>query len=284
MLSYRLLTAIILIPPFLAGLWLLPTPWVMVMVGIFMIVAAWEWSAIADISSLLGRMLFVLVFLLLSLVGFYVVKLFIPGMMTISVIAVLWWCLMLIELIKPTYLTTFIFSTRVGKLLAGLFIIIPGWLVAYYLHLSDPNRPLVLFLLILIVWTADSVAYFVGRTLGRHKLAPAISPGKTVEGAIGGVVGVILVVGMVLMTPLYEYVVIGYSISKLIYIILMSVIVALFSLVGDLVESKFKRIVGVKDSGTIIPGHGGVLDRIDAYTSAAPVFMLGWLLLGSKIS
>lgn len=238
-----------------------------------MLVAAWEWGVLAGLSNSLFRFLYVAFFLILSITCFYFVTVYKNGMFIISFIASLWWCFVLVNLIKPNFLGNYFFITSWGRLLSGLLIITPGWVVAYYLHLTDEQRPLLLFLLVFIVWTADTAAYFIGRKFGRHRLAPSISPGKTVEGAIGGIFSVVL------LALIYNYLVTKYAGNVLAVYFALVIIVTVFSMVGDLVESKFKRIAGVKDSGVIMPGHGGVLDRIDAYTCASPIFMFGWFIL-----
>jgi phosphatidate cytidylyltransferase len=149
---------------------------------------------------------------------------------------------------------------------AGVAVLLPTWAALLYLHARGPG---VLLGVMAIVWIADTAAYFAGRYFGRHKLAPVISPGKTWEGVAGAFVAVALyaaalstVVGMPLLSLLV-------MVSGLLYL----------SVLGDLFESWIKRVSGMKDSGTVLPGHGGVLDRIDALTSTLPVAtgLLMWL-------
>ena len=124
----------------------------------------------------------------------------------------------------------------------------------------------------LLVWCADSGAYFVGRKFGKRKLAPNVSPNKSIEGLIGGLVTSALVAVVVAVQM-------GYSVTTLVLFLALSAVTTLASVLGDLFESMLKRRAGIKDSGTILPGHGGVLDRIDSLLSATPVFALGVLLL-----
>jgi phosphatidate cytidylyltransferase len=144
---------------------------------------------------------------------------------------------------------------------------------AVYLLAADDERPRVLLFLFVLVWVADSAAYFAGSILGRTRLAPHVSPGKTVEGVAGGVLGVVLLAWLC-GTMLWKFE--GMLLAMWMG---LAAVTALFSVVGDLTESKLKRIAGVKDSGRLLPGHGGVLDRIDALTSAVPVFTLGAIFL-----
>jgi phosphatidate cytidylyltransferase len=150
--------------------------------------------------------------------------------------------------------------------IAGFVVLVPAWLALSKLHTYKPQ--LMLFLLLLVV-AADVGAYFAGRRFGRVKLAPRVSPGKTWEGVGGGILGatIIAIIGVVwLDMPFWPFV--G-----------LCVLVVFASIVGDLTESLSKRHAGLKDSGTLLPGHGGVLDRVDSITAAAPVFLLGLKVL-----
>jgi phosphatidate cytidylyltransferase len=152
-------------------------------------------------------------------------------------------------------------------------VLLPPWFAAFYLHAHEPERPALLLFVLLLVGFADSFAYFAGHRFGRHKLAPQISPGKTVEGLFGGLTAalVLALAWGALVKDLGGW--------HLLAWLALALVTMLFSVVGDLAESRVKRLAGVKDSGRILPGHGGVLDRIDAFTAAAPIFALGWIVL-----
>ena len=153
--------------------------------------------------------------------------------------------------------------------MSGVLLLAPMWVSLVNLHLKGDEYFL---LLMLLIWGADSGAYFVGRKFGRRKLAPSVSPGKSVEGVLGGI-GFALVVMLVFLQ------VQGIATEKYFGYLLLTIVVTSVSVLGDLFESLFKRESGMKDSGQILPGHGGVLDRIDSLTAAAPFFLLGLNLL-----
>ena len=153
-------------------------------------------------------------------------------------------------------------------MLMGWIVLLPTCLALYQLRAIDP---LLLLGLMGVVWVSDSAAYFVGRLFGKHKLAPEISPGKTWEGVAGASVAVFfyaLIWGQVLQSTMLA-----------LGLILFALMLAGLGIIGDLFESLMKRLAGVKDSGNILPGHGGILDRIDALTSTLPVAVLVFLIL-----
>ena len=156
-------------------------------------------------------------------------------------------------------------------MLAGVLVIPAAVLAMNAIHVRD-NGPEWLLYGLMLVWVADIGAYFSGRRFGRHKLAPAISPGKTVEGLYGAVAAVSV---YTLLAAFYF----GLDTRGTIYLLVMAVVLTLVSVAGDLFESVLKRERGVKDSGVLLPGHGGALDRIDSVLAAMPVFMLGHGLL-----
>ena len=162
-----------------------------------------------------------------------------------------------------------------GLGLGLLWICIHGLI---YLH--QYHGGWVLLYLLTLVWVADSGAYFSGRKFGKHKLAPAISPGKTWEGVIGGILANLLWMLAVYQAPVMHNMIIGLNLS-LPQFLLIGLATSLISVVGDLFESILKREAGVKDSGKILPGHGGVLDRIDSIIAASPIFVAGLFLAGT---
>ena len=156
----------------------------------------------------------------------------------------------------------------------GLLLVVTTLITIAALH-RQTNGPWRLLFMLFIVFAADVGAYLVGRNYGKRKLAPAVSPGKSIEGAIGGLVLVAL-----WAAAAGPYVFQLDSLMQIVLLIAVSVFTAAVSVIGDLTESLFKRLRGLKDSGTLLPGHGGILDRIDSILAAAPVFTLGVMLLG----
>ena len=154
--------------------------------------------------------------------------------------------------------------------MSGPLALIPAWLILSYMHGSSAYGPALSLSIFVIVWAADVGAYLVGRTIGRVKLAPEISPGKTWEGAIGGLIAATIAAALVatlLGLPLAVFVGVAAAATML-------------SVVGDLTVSMFKRYVGVKDSGRLLPGHGGILDRIDSLCAAVPLLYAGLWITG----
>jgi len=152
-----------------------------------------------------------------------------------------------------------------------VMVLFPPWFSLLAIHRLPEDGPLLVLFIMVLIWVADTGAYFSGRRFGRVKLAPHISPGKTREGVYGALLGAVLC-GLLLyqLRP---------QTGALALLILFCLLLALVSVVGDLFESLLKRQAGLKDSGQLLPGHGGMLDRIDSLTAAAPVYLLGLLLL-----
>jgi phosphatidate cytidylyltransferase len=269
MLKQRIVTAIVLVPPLVAALFLLPLAGIVILLGAIIAVAAWEWGGLSGLAQT-PRFIYVTAVVAVGAVA-VVVGLRQRGVSyAVFAIAAAWWLWALVDLRRPA---GGMLRARSGKLLAGILTLVPPWLSLSNLHATDSRRPLLLLFVLILVAVADTAAYAAGHVFGRTKLAPAISPGKTVEGVIGGATGVVLA-AYVCGTMVWHFA--GRNLATWIG---LATVAGLISVVGDLSESKLKRMAGVKDSGTLLPGHGGILDRIDALTAAAPVFAWGWLLL-----
>jgi phosphatidate cytidylyltransferase len=225
---------------------------------------AWEWSAFLRVSRLWQRLLYVaVVAALLPLVWRYTEEAY--GLRLVLQVAVAWW---IIALGWVMFAPRLVSSSAAA--LAGILALVPAWIALARLRVdSVRGAEWVLFALIL-VQVADVGAFFVGRRFGRRRLAPNVSPGKTWEGVIGGFIASALVA--IIGSGRFDI--------PLVQFLPLCLAVVAFSIVGDLTESLLKRYAGLKDSGRLFPGHGGVMDRIDSVTGAAPVLFLGLLFIG----
>ncbi|MFY2765266.1 phosphatidate cytidylyltransferase [Arenimonas sp. MALMAid1274] len=269
----RITTALVLAPlPVLAVLFL-PTPWLAAGVAAVILAGLWEWTAFAGLEDKTPRVLFLTAnaLMMAALVWGGGPSLF--TLKLVSLIGVVWWGLVLLWLARPRFAAADNHATRSLKLLAGSLCAVPAWCALGWLHSEGDLGPRWTLFALALVWAADSGAYFVGSKFGRRKLAPSISPGKTWEGVIGGLATSVLLAALVL--PL-----LGLGWSALPALALLTVVTAAISVVGDLFESLMKRHSGVKDSGALFPGHGGLMDRLDSLLAALPVFAVGKAWLG----
>ncbi|HEU5339570.1 MAG TPA: phosphatidate cytidylyltransferase [Sulfuricaulis sp.] len=273
MLKQRILTAVILISLLMAALFYLPLSWITLFFAVFIALAAWEWAALSGLQRIPAKTAYVICLLLFGLLSMNAIPDREDVVLSLFSATALWWLWALVELMTRKEMNRGLFSSVTGRLVGGILVLVPLWVASIYLLAADVNRPRLLLYLFVLVWVADTAAYFAGSLMGKTKLAPHISPGKTLEGVAGAVLGVVL------LAWLCGRILWGFEDSQLVLWIGLSVITALMSVAGDLTESKLKRIAGVKDSGKLLPGHGGVLDRIDALTAAVPLFALGAIFL-----
>lgn len=260
MIKQRLITGVILAALVLLGVFYLsPLVFAFCAAGVVAL-AAHEWGNFASLGAA-GRWLYMLVCLAAVAMLHFVTPAVNTPVLVIAVLFWLWACYMVVSYPARKL------DCQKLKLLVGLVVIVPAWLALVMLK-SMQEGELALVMLMLLVWGADTGAYCAGKLLGRRKLIPNVSPGKTVEGLLGGLatsVVIGLAIGLWRELPA----------SALVYLVALSLVTCLASVLGDLFESLFKRERGIKDSGRILPGHGGILDRIDSLTAAAPIFMLG---------
>jgi phosphatidate cytidylyltransferase len=263
MLRQRIYTAVIAALLLFVVLFALPTTAARLVIVAVILIAAWEWSGFLSRRGRGARLGYVALIAALQAAVLWLSA----GLLSLNLllsIALVWWFLALIWV--------FVYPTPVPAALpslVGVLVMIPAWLALDFLYRLQPA--LLLFMLI-IVWAADIGAYFAGKRFGRVKLAASISPGKTWEGVLGGM---LLVLALVLSRGLWLD-------NDLGVLVPFCLAVALMSIVGDLTVSIFKRNAGIKDSGTLFPGHGGLLDRIDSVTAAAPLFALGVSWVGLR--
>jgi phosphatidate cytidylyltransferase len=262
MLKQRIMTALVSFAVLLIVLFVLPSALTKAVIGVLMLAAAWEWSGFLELKNTATRLVYA------GLIGVMLgLGVLLASEVTVDIVfkvALAWWLIAMIWV--------FNFPTPIPKVagwICGALVLIPAYLAIVSLYSIQPA--MLLFVLV-IVWAADIGAYFIGKRYGKVKLAPKISPGKTWEGVLGGLALVTVLAIVAAQWP-------GVDIAVLLPFCLA---VAGISIIGDLTVSMFKRNVGLKDSGQLFPGHGGVLDRIDSVTAAAPLFAVGLSWMGIR--
>ncbi|MFO7786182.1 MAG: phosphatidate cytidylyltransferase [Halospina sp.] len=274
MLKQRVITAVILAPIVLGGLFLLPPMGFAVFTGVLLAIAGWEWANLSGFEGGLQRWGFALV-----LVALMAVFQALPVVPLLGALAVFW--LLVAALVAAYPGGTGLWHPRPVRLMLGILALVGAWLALNHLRSGElvlghtGNNLLLILYTFLVVWGADIGAYFAGRAFGRRKLAPAVSPGKTWAGVWGGLA---VVAALALVVAWW----LDLASIAVIQFVLASLLTALASVLGDLFESMLKRHRGIKDSSQLLPGHGGILDRIDSLVVAIPVLascftLLGWL-------
>lgn len=265
MLKQRVLTAVLLVAV-LAGVMLgLPPIGTVILLTLLVLVGAWEWAAFLGGGSSASRAVYTGVVALALAASFWLhtsVPGFVPAMLGV---AMAWWFAAFLWIcFAPTSVP------RIAAAAAGLLALVPCWLALVFVTLTPRGTTWVMFALVL-VWAADTGAFFAGRWFGRVPLAPRVSPKKTWEGVIGGLV----------LAGVVAFVAATYLFTVDVWLFTSTCVgIAALSIVGDLTESMLKRASGLKDSGTLFPGHGGVLDRIDSVTAAAPALVFALIGFG----
>ncbi|BCD84335.1 phosphatidate cytidylyltransferase [Pseudomonas solani] len=268
MLKQRIITALVLLPIALGGFFLLDGGAFALFIGLVVSLGAWEWARLAGFGAQPARVGYAALVAAL-LFGLYQVPALAPWVLAAGI---LWWvAATLLVLGYPA--SSRYWGGSVGKLVIGLLILLPAW-QGLVLFKQWPLANWLILAVMVLVWAADIGAYFSGKAFGKRKLAPAVSPGKSWEGLIGGLCTSLLIT---LGVGIFR----GWAGGELLAGLLGAALVVLISVVGDLTESMFKRQSGIKDSSNLLPGHGGVLDRIDSLTAAIPMFaallwIAGW--------
>ena len=267
MLKQRILTAVVLAPLALAGLFFSSFELFKLLVAGVVMLGAWEWANLSGFVATSQRLAYVaFISSLLALANYLVPE---ADYRTFLALAALFWLLALYWVVRFPGLQGW--SAQWQRAAIGVVVLVPSWMALVSLQYS-PDGDALLLMLLLLVWGADIGAYFAGKTWGKAKLAPNVSPGKTRAGLWGGLSACALIsIGFVIYLEL--------DTAVGVYLLLLAMIAGVASVLGDLFESMLKRHRGIKDSSQLLPGHGGVLDRIDSITSAAPVFVLGVQLL-----
>ena len=259
MLKQRIITALILLPIALCGFFLLDGASFALFIGLVVTLGAWEWARLAGLIAQGLRVAYAAV-----VAGLLMLLHLLPELAPwVLGAAVLWWALATwLVLTYPN--TSELWASAACRLLIGLLVLLPAWQGLVLIKHWPLGNWLIMAVMVL-VWGADIGAYFSGRAFGKRKLAPQVSPGKSWEGVYGGLALSLVITAVVGITR-------EWSIGQLILGLLGAGVVVLVSVVGDLTESMFKRRSGIKDSSNLLPGHGGVLDRIDSLTAAIPLF------------
>lgn len=287
LLKQRIITASILAPAVILAIFYLPLAYFAGFLLLVMAIGAWEWGALMDCAAKTRRTAFVFtnVCLLCALWYFFPLEnLWIdkhtlnPTILAVLWLAVGWWSLSAILTFAYPRCSGFWSKHRSIRGVFGWLTLVPTWLAFMVIRSNDYqvdtyHGSQLIMALFLMVWSADIGAYFVGKSMGKHKLMPNVSPGKTIEGVIGGIV-----VACLLMSVLGYF--LEWQQQQYFLALIVTAIITTISVLGDLSESMFKRQAGIKDSGTILPGHGGILDRIDSLTATAPIFALCYALMG----
>jgi phosphatidate cytidylyltransferase len=262
MLRTRIITGCILGALLLLGLYLLPPLGAVLTFGVVFALGAWEWAGFGALQAVAARAGYTLL-IAIMLVAAWKWTDDRSHLIVLLAAACVWW------LIACLWLTLLPSRHKPAlALLCGVPVLVPACVALGRLQMAPhgfARGPTMVLWMVLMVCAADIGAYSAGRAFGRHKLAPRVSPGKTWEGAAGGLLMVALVSwagSLYFALPALQVIAFGCS-------------VAVFSIIGDLTESMFKRAAALKDSGRLLPGHGGLLDRLDSVTAAAPLYALG---------
>lgn len=262
-LKQRIITGVILIIAVLLGvLFLSPSTFAVATLIVFISLGGWEWGRLVGLEEL-SRGIYVAGLLASA----FIVYRWFDIRWTVITVGVLGWIVALVLLSRYKQGTAFYKQNKWLLRLAGFLVLLPAWIALITLHATNP---LLVLYLIFLVAIADSGAYFTGKALGKNKLAPQLSPGKTREGALGGLAGVFI--WSILGAWFFNVSGSGWA-----SFIALSVASGMLSVSGDLFESLIKREAGMKDSGNILPGHGGILDRVDGLIAVLPLFTLGQL-------
>lgn len=272
MLKQRVYTAVALVVPFLAILFFGSWLHFAILAGVVVSLAAWEWAGLSGFTRQLWRVLYTLAIVASALVLGWLLRWADDhqGLQTLLVVAACWWAVALLW-VQGYPSSALIWGSVPVRLVMGWLVLVPAWLALLFLR-AEPAGSWLVLMVVFTVAAADIGAYFAGRQFGRTKLAPNVSPGKTWEGVIGGLLFALALGALANLTLIAQS-----------WVSLIAVVVptAFVSVLGDLLESMVKRHQGVKDSGRLLPGHGGFMDRIDGLVAAAPVFALavhatGW--------
>jgi len=287
LLKQRIITALILAPAAISAIFYLPLIYFAALLVVIMAIGAWEWGPLMGFDTKTRRISFVATTIVLIAAIWSLLapedlwlnsKELHEYAMALLWLAIAWWVLSAFLMFSYPNSSGFWAKHRSVRGVFGWLTLVPTWLAFMVIRTNDYqvdsyHGAQLLMFLFLMVWSADVGAYFVGKAFGKNKLMPNVSPGKTLEGFLGGIVSACLLIAI----AAYQ---LSWNSEQTTTVLLVTVLITTVSVLGDLNESMFKRQAGVKDSGSILPGHGGILDRIDSLTATAPVFALCYVLFG----
>jgi len=292
----RIITALILLPLAVFAIFFISLEAFSFLIAVIILIGCWEWSGFVKKINFWQRIVYVVISAALMALVYYnslpiaywngwvipqgiMEWLQIRDLAFISIIlASIWWLVAFVLVIVFPKISQSLINNLLLMIIVGWLLLIPTWVAltgmrSIGMALDFHRGSNLLLFSLCLVWAADTGAFVAGKMFGKHKLAPHVSPKKTWEGVIGGALLATLVV-------IFSVDLLFISKAELPGLILMVIIIVSFSVIGDLTESIFKRLAGVKDSGSILPGHGGILDRIDGLTAAMPLCLLGFAILG----
>ena len=271
MLWQRLITALVLVPLVVAGILYLDTGVLAAVIGVIVWIGAYEMARLANLHNRIAQGGFILAVALAQWLAWQYLQ---PDhLVYLQWTMAVWWVFTTLALVSRRNELPRVHGSRPGTLILGGLVLVTAWSSIMALHASGERGPILMLFLFVLIWVADSGAYFAGRAFGRRKLSPFVSPGKTWAGAGGAAAGAVV-------SAMFLAAGGAAGAASLAGLIGLSLLVTAVSIGGDLWESRLKREAGVKDSGNLLPGHGGLLDRIDSLLAAAPVFALGAGLVG----
>jgi phosphatidate cytidylyltransferase len=272
MLLQRFLTAIVLAPLMLAGIYLLPDIGFRMFIALIVVIGAWEWSNLVGYKRNVSRQAVAASVGALLLAIHFLCDVHSVVWPILALTPLVWWLFASLVIVSyPKHIEWL--SSRKLKLFTMIPVLGGFWVGLVWLK-NQQHSALLLTWLMLLVWGADIGAYFAGRAFGCRKLAPKVSPGKTWAGVYGG-----MAASMVISVAIALFFLPDFTLKGWMWLLLLSAALVGLSVMGDLFESLLKRNRGIKDSSTLLPGHGGVLDRIDSLCAATPAFVLLWFVL-----
>lgn len=265
MLGQRVITALVLLFLLFLIVFFTNALSFLLIFSVVTLIAVWEWAKLSGLKETWSRCLYCFAMSLLAVLSYFLLQEYLPTILVLNLF--FWFLAFILILTYPKFILIWNNSFSIG--LIGVFVLLPCWLVLNFLRSQDDFSYIFISLIALIA-AADSGAYFIGKRFGKHKLAKLVSPNKTWEGVLGGVLSCFILILVITFTTGA----ILPQLSQWQLLFVLPILISFFSVIGDLFESMLKRVRGVKDSGNILPGHGGILDRIDGIVSTMPAFTL----------